>query len=57
VLTQQYLDRTDNADRRRDSCDVINTLRATEATCSATSKANAAAIIRVNARVERLPGY
>ena len=57
MLTQQYLDRTDNADRRRDSCDVINTLRATEATCSATSKANAAAIIRVNARVERLPGY
>jgi len=39
LTTQQYLDRTDNADRRRYSCDVIKTLRVTEATCSATSKA------------------
>jgi len=38
LTTQQYLDRTDNADRRRYSCDVIKTLRATEATCSATYK-------------------
>ena len=51
MLTQQYLDRTDNADRRRYSCDVIKT---TEATCSATSKAIAAAIIRGHARVGRL---
>jgi len=54
VLNQQYLDRTDNADRRRYSCDVIKTLRATEATCSATSKAIAMAVIRGHARVGRL---
>jgi len=54
ALTPQYLDQTDSADRRRYSCDVIKTLRATEATCSATSKAIAAAIIRGHARVGRL---
>ena len=54
LTTQQYLDRTDNADRRRYSCDVIKTLWATEATCSATSKAIAAAIIRGHATVGRL---
>jgi len=54
LTTQQYLDRTDNADRRRYSCDVIKTLRATEATCSTTSKAIAAAIFRGHARVGRL---
>ena len=48
--TPQYLDKTDSADRRRYSCDVIKTLRATEATCSATSKAIAAAIIRGHTR-------
>ena len=50
ALTPQYLDQTDSADRRRYSCDVIKTLRATEATCSATSNAIAAAIIRVHTR-------
>jgi len=54
ATTQQYLDKTDNADRRRYSCDVIKTLRATEATCSATSKAIATAIIRGHATVGRL---
>ena len=52
--TPQYLDKTDSADRRRYSCDVIKTLRATEATCSATSKVIAAAIIRGHTRVGRL---
>ena len=51
AINQQYLDRTDNADRRQYSCDVIKTLWATEATCSTTSKAIAAAIIRGHARV------
>ena len=50
LTTPQYLDKTDSADRRRYSCDVIKTLRATEATCSATSNAIAAAIIRVHTR-------
>jgi len=54
ALTPQYLDKTDSADRRRYSCDVIKTLRATEATCSATSKAIAAAIIRGHTRDGRL---
>jgi len=54
LTTSQYPDNTDSADRRRYSCDVIKTLRATEATCSATSKAIAAAIIRGHARVGRL---
>ena len=54
ALTRQYLDRTDNADRRRYSCDVIKTLQATKATCSVTSKAIAAVIIRRHARVGRL---
>ena len=54
LTTPQYLDKTDNADRRRYSCDVIKTLLATEATCRATSKAIAAAIIRGQARVGRL---
>jgi len=33
--TRQYLDNTDNADRRQYSCDAIKTVRATEATRSA----------------------
>jgi len=54
LTTPQYPDNTDSAARRRYSCDVRKTLRATEATCSATSKAIAAAIIRGHARVGRL---
>ena len=54
ALTPQYLDKNDSADRRRYSCDVIKTLRATEATCSATSKAISAAIIRGHTRDGRL---
>jgi len=54
LTTRQYFDRTDNADRCRYSCDVIKTLWVTEATCSATSKAIAAAIIHGHARVGRL---
>jgi len=54
LTTPQYPDNTDSADRRRYSRDVIKTMRATEATCSATSKAIAAAIIRGHARVGRL---
>jgi len=54
LTTPQYLDKTDGADRRWYSCDIIKTLRATEATCSATSKAIAAAIIRGHTRVRRL---
>ena len=54
LTTPQYLDKTDSADRRRYSCDVIKTLRATEATCSATSKAISAAIIRGHTRDGRL---
>jgi len=50
LTTPQYLDKTDSADRRRYSCDVIKTLRATEATCSATSKAIATAIIHGHTR-------
>ena len=57
LTTQQYLDRTDNADRRRYSCDVIKTLRATEATCSATSKAISAAIFRGHARGRAITRY
>jgi len=34
LTTPQYPDNTDSADRRWYSCDVIKTLRATEATCS-----------------------
>jgi len=44
--SRAYLDNTDNGDRRRYSCDVIKIMRATEATCSATSKAIATAIFR-----------
>jgi len=54
LTTQQYLDRTDNADRPRYSCDVMKTLRATKATCSVTSKAINAAIFCGHARVGRL---
>jgi len=54
LTTPQYPDKTDSADRRRYSCDVIKTLRATEATYSTTSKAIAAAIFRGHARVGRL---
>ena len=54
LTTPQYPDKTDSADRRRYSCDVIKTLRATEATYSTTSKAIAAAIIRGHTRVGRL---
>ena len=54
LTTPQYLDKTDSADRRQYSCDIIKTLRATEATRSATSKAVAAAIIRGHTRVGRL---
>ena len=54
LTTPQYPDNTDSAARRRYSCDVIKTLRATEATCNATSKAIAEAIIRGHARVGRL---
>jgi len=54
LTTSQYLDKTDSADRCRYSCDIIKTLRATEATCSATSKAIAAAIIRGHTRDGRL---
>ena len=50
ALTPQYLDKADSADRCRYSCDVIKTLRATEATWSATSKAIVAAIIRRHTR-------
>jgi len=53
LTTPQYPDNTDSAARRRYSCDVIKTLRATEATCSATSKAVAAAIIRGRAHQGR----
>jgi len=56
LTTQHYLDRTDNADIWWYSCDVIKTLRATEATCSTTSKAIAVAIICGHARVGRLHG-
>ena len=54
LTTLHYLGKTDSADRPRYSCDVIKTLRAIEATCSATSKAIAAAIIRGHTRVGRL---
>ena len=57
ALTPQYLDKLDSAlsaDRRQYSCDVIKTLRATEATWSATSKAIAAAIIRGHTMDRRL---
>jgi len=52
--SRAYLDNTDNGDRRRYSCDVIKIMRATEATCSATSKAIATAIFRGHARVGQL---
>ena len=54
LTTPQYPDNTDSAARRRYSCDIIKTLRVTEATCSATSKAIAAAFIRGHAGVGRL---
>ena len=54
ALTPQYLDKTDSADRRRYSCDVTMTLRATEATWSAPSKAVAAAIIHGHTKDGRL---
>jgi len=47
--TQEYLDKTDHADRRRYSCDVIKTVRVTEATRSATWKAIATVVFRGHA--------
>ena len=42
LTTPQYLDKTDSADRRPYSCDIIKTVQATEATGGVTSKPIAA---------------